>query len=214
VQHAVVGEAISVYGERDGHSPRILPPGELPKTDVLEVDCEGAEIGILRNMTIRPPPIAGETPWRLRLRGGLCAGDCLLPDLLSLLDRSGFRASRRSCGANSLFLGAWIGLSYLALSGQTFTGKLHMIKILPFFAILWALTSTLGVNGVAIARRLRVRRRLGSFLDVRNASTVDIVPALRPLRFSRPAKPPISSALIWGRALGCLPCRREWLLPT
>jgi hypothetical protein len=36
-------------------------PSELPSCDILELDCEGAEIGILRDMTIQPRVIAVET---------------------------------------------------------------------------------------------------------------------------------------------------------
>ena len=61
VEHAVVGEAISVYGGQDDHSKLIVSPAELPECDVLELDCEGSEIGILSDMTIRPRAIAVET---------------------------------------------------------------------------------------------------------------------------------------------------------
>lgn len=61
VEHAVVGEAIHVYGGADGSSVRIVSPAKLPECDILELDCEGAEITILRNMTIRPRAIAVET---------------------------------------------------------------------------------------------------------------------------------------------------------
>ena len=61
VKHAVVGEAIDVYGDTGQLSTRVVAPAELPESDVLELDCEGAEIIILRNMTIRPRVIAVET---------------------------------------------------------------------------------------------------------------------------------------------------------
>jgi hypothetical protein len=61
VKHAVVGEAISVYGQPEDHSMLVVRPRELPECDILEMDCEGAEIIILRNMTIRPRVIAVET---------------------------------------------------------------------------------------------------------------------------------------------------------
>jgi hypothetical protein len=61
VKHAVVGEAIAVYGVPDQLSTLVVSPTELPECDVLELDCEGAEILILRNMTIRPRVIAVET---------------------------------------------------------------------------------------------------------------------------------------------------------
>ena len=61
VKHAVVGEAINVYGDPDQHSPLVVAPTELPPCDILELDCEGAETVILRNITIRPRVIVVET---------------------------------------------------------------------------------------------------------------------------------------------------------
>jgi hypothetical protein len=57
--HAVVGEAIGVYG--DAVANATVHPTELPSCDFLELDCEGSEIGILRDMIIRPRVIAVET---------------------------------------------------------------------------------------------------------------------------------------------------------
>jgi hypothetical protein len=61
VKHAVVGEAINVYGDPDQHSRLVVAPTELPGCDILELDCEGAETLILRNITIRPRVIVAET---------------------------------------------------------------------------------------------------------------------------------------------------------
>ena len=61
VKHAVVGEAIAVYGVPHQLSTVVVPPAELPECDMLELDCEGAEIAILRNVAIRPRVIAVET---------------------------------------------------------------------------------------------------------------------------------------------------------
>jgi hypothetical protein len=61
VIHAVVGEAIGVYGAPDTRSKHVLSAIELPECDILELDCEGAEIIILRDMTIRPRAIVVET---------------------------------------------------------------------------------------------------------------------------------------------------------
>lgn len=61
VKHAVVGEAIGVYGVPDQISTLVVSPSELSECDILELDCEGAEIVILRNMAIRPRVIAVET---------------------------------------------------------------------------------------------------------------------------------------------------------
>jgi hypothetical protein len=60
VHHAVVSEPIAVYGDQSDLGT-IVPPNGLPDCDVLELDCEGAEIDILRNMTIRPRAIIVET---------------------------------------------------------------------------------------------------------------------------------------------------------
>jgi methyltransferase FkbM-like protein len=59
VHHAVVGKAIGVYG--NDVAGTTIQPTELPLCNFLELDCEGAEIGILRDMTIRPRAIAVET---------------------------------------------------------------------------------------------------------------------------------------------------------
>jgi hypothetical protein len=61
VEHAVVGKAIAVYGVPHQLSTVVVSPAELPECDLLELDCEGAEILILRNMAIRPRVIAVET---------------------------------------------------------------------------------------------------------------------------------------------------------
>jgi hypothetical protein len=59
VVHAVVSEAIGVYGSEVSRT--IVRPDELPACDVLELDCEGAETNILREMTIDPRVIVVET---------------------------------------------------------------------------------------------------------------------------------------------------------
>lgn len=59
VEHAVVGEAIGVYGTEI--ATKVVPPTELPSCDVLELDCEGSEVGILRDMPIDPRAILVET---------------------------------------------------------------------------------------------------------------------------------------------------------
>lgn len=61
VVHAVVGEDISVYGGAEVHASASVEPINLPSCDVLELDCEGSEIGILTDMTIAPPTIIVET---------------------------------------------------------------------------------------------------------------------------------------------------------
>ncbi|MEO8668573.1 MAG: FkbM family methyltransferase [Bauldia sp.] len=59
VLHAVVGPAAKVYGAATG-ATRVAPE-DLPECDLLELDCEGAEVAILTGMTIRPPIILVET---------------------------------------------------------------------------------------------------------------------------------------------------------
>lgn len=52
VEHAVVGRAILVYGTVPDRA--VVSPQDLPECDVLELDCEGAELEILGQMTVRP----------------------------------------------------------------------------------------------------------------------------------------------------------------
>lgn len=59
VEHAIVGSAVSLYtppGDAD-----VVDAGELPDCDVLEMDCEGAELEILRDLEQRPRTIIVET---------------------------------------------------------------------------------------------------------------------------------------------------------
>ena len=59
VHHAVVGDNIKVYGSSD--NAKHLDISELPECDVLELDCEGSELGILTNMSARPRCVIVET---------------------------------------------------------------------------------------------------------------------------------------------------------
>ena len=59
VTHAVVGEARALRGER-GAAARVAPDA-LPDCDVLVLDCEGAEVDILRNLAASPRVIVVET---------------------------------------------------------------------------------------------------------------------------------------------------------
>jgi len=61
VECAIVGAAIGVYRNRGEALPPVLPATELPACDVLELDCEGAEITILRDMRISPRVALVET---------------------------------------------------------------------------------------------------------------------------------------------------------
>ena len=56
---AVVGDNVGVFGT--DIAERVIAPAMLPACDVLEMDCEGSEVGILRDMTIRPRSIVVET---------------------------------------------------------------------------------------------------------------------------------------------------------
>lgn len=57
--HGIVGEKISLRGEEGDAS--CVSPEQLPECDVLELDCEGAEVGILENLTIQPRVILVES---------------------------------------------------------------------------------------------------------------------------------------------------------
>jgi hypothetical protein len=60
--HAAIGsvseQAAELFGPGDGER---LDPSALPECDVLEMDCEGAEVEILRGMACRPRTIVVET---------------------------------------------------------------------------------------------------------------------------------------------------------
>lgn len=72
VRHAVVARAISVYG--DGPHGAIVEPAALAPCDVLELDCEGAEVDVLREMTIRPRTVLVETHGLYGAATGVVAG--------------------------------------------------------------------------------------------------------------------------------------------
>lgn len=59
VRHSVVGPGINLRGAASGASQ--VSPDELPDCDVLELDCEGAEIDILNNLQICPGVILVES---------------------------------------------------------------------------------------------------------------------------------------------------------
>ncbi|CAA9308444.1 MAG: hypothetical protein AVDCRST_MAG68-1047 [uncultured Gemmatimonadetes bacterium] len=59
IHHAVVARPISVYGAQPEGA--VVAPGDLPECDVLELDCEGAEVEILRHLRISPRVILVET---------------------------------------------------------------------------------------------------------------------------------------------------------
>jgi len=59
IHHAIVGEEIDVFGSA-GDASTVLP-SDLPDCDVLEMDCEGAELGILEGLDVRPTTMLVET---------------------------------------------------------------------------------------------------------------------------------------------------------
>ncbi|MDO8841114.1 FkbM family methyltransferase [Methanocalculus sp.] len=59
IHHAVVGPHIDVYGG-DFASAAHVGPDEIFACDVLELDCEGSEVAILRSLAIRPRVIIVE----------------------------------------------------------------------------------------------------------------------------------------------------------
>lgn len=59
LRHAVVGDAIDVYSDTGGTD--VISSSDLPECDILELDCEGAEIEILSDLECRPRTIVVET---------------------------------------------------------------------------------------------------------------------------------------------------------
>ncbi|NHN41444.1 FkbM family methyltransferase [Halorubellus sp. JP-L1] len=59
VEHAIVGSAVSLYTPPG--DARVVDATELPACDVLEMDCEGAELDVLRNLEIEPRVVVVET---------------------------------------------------------------------------------------------------------------------------------------------------------
>lgn len=59
VHHAVVGEAVDLYGPMEG--AEVVSPADLPEGDVLALDCEGAELSILDGLEARPETVIVET---------------------------------------------------------------------------------------------------------------------------------------------------------
>jgi hypothetical protein len=59
VHHAVVAKSIALYDGSDAGP--ILHPSRLPPCNVLQMDCEGAEVEILRELRIQPRVILVET---------------------------------------------------------------------------------------------------------------------------------------------------------
>ena len=66
VKHSVVGQKKDVYGGRTKNAS-YTSAKELPECDILEMDCEGSEIGIMKKMSIKPRAIISEMhPWNTK----------------------------------------------------------------------------------------------------------------------------------------------------
>jgi len=61
VNHAIVAEKVGAVRFEEGDKAFVVAPNELPECDVLNMDCEGAELPILENMLVRPRVILVET---------------------------------------------------------------------------------------------------------------------------------------------------------
>jgi hypothetical protein len=59
VRHAIVGSELKTYGPMAGAAR--VDPSELPACDVLVMDCEGAELGVLEGTSIGPRSVVVET---------------------------------------------------------------------------------------------------------------------------------------------------------
>ncbi|MFB6177608.1 MAG: hypothetical protein ABEI99_10770 [Halobaculum sp.] len=84
VEHAVVGENVGVYGSA-GDAP-VVPPSALPDTDLLILDCEGAETTIIEGLDVLPEVIIVET------HGFLGVPE---PDVRAVLDTKGYTVRQR-----------------------------------------------------------------------------------------------------------------------
>jgi hypothetical protein len=56
--NAVVGHGVDIWGEA---ADDVVHPADLPECNVLVLDCEGTEMEVLAEMTIRPRVIIVET---------------------------------------------------------------------------------------------------------------------------------------------------------
>jgi hypothetical protein len=85
VHHAVVTKSIFVYGDGSDVGAA-MSPAQLPSCNVLQLDCEGAEVEILRKLTTQPRIILVETHGLLGAPTDLVA---------SLLKKRGYVVSDR-----------------------------------------------------------------------------------------------------------------------
>lgn len=59
VRHAIVGEAIDVFGSANGADG--IPPDEFDPGELLVLDCEGAEVSIIDGLSVLPERMIVET---------------------------------------------------------------------------------------------------------------------------------------------------------
>lgn len=59
VRHALVGEAVDLFGSARGAD--VVDPADLDPLDVLVLDCEGAEVSIIESLTSLPEIMIVET---------------------------------------------------------------------------------------------------------------------------------------------------------
>jgi tRNA A58 N-methylase Trm61 len=59
IRHCLVAEAHNIYGKSSDTNR--IQPADLPECDVLIMDCEGAEVEVLREIDIRPRVIIVES---------------------------------------------------------------------------------------------------------------------------------------------------------
>lgn len=85
VRHAIVGPGVDVMG--DGSKATPVNVSELPEGNVLELDCEGAEVQILKELEARPRVVTVEIhPEKI---------DGKSADVLNLLSDRGYEIRRR-----------------------------------------------------------------------------------------------------------------------
>lgn len=93
LEHAAVGpvsdRSVEIFGPSDGDR---LDPADLPPCDVLELDCEGSELDVLRGMECRPRVVVVETHEPLGVPS---------EDVSEVLEEKGYRiVNRVAAGMN------------------------------------------------------------------------------------------------------------------
>jgi hypothetical protein len=97
VEHSIVGKAHKIESASE---PNVIEPSELSECDVLELDCEGAELYILENLEISPKKIVVE------LHHGYSYSPYSSPDpISSTLEKKGYTVERiNGRWVNELFI--------------------------------------------------------------------------------------------------------------